>query len=266
MTVIRQSVFVVPEIVDIARRQGFFDQADLVVDDVMTPSSTAQVEDFQAGRIDVAITSIDNLLAWNTRVSARTAAGIVQIARIETTTDLALVTRPGLPRLTGAERLRLAVDAPSNGFAVVAYAMLARLGVAPADYEAVPLGGVRDRFEALLQGAADVTLVAPPLDALGVDRGMTVLSRVADLEPRYPGLGIVARRDRLAEDDALVRYLRALEQARPLMAAPPPDLRPPSDGFPVLTELRATVSMTVPGQPDVADLVVDATHIDLRTP
>lgn len=261
MTVVRQSLFIVPEIVEIARRRGLFDREGLDVRDVLTPSSTAQQDDLVAGRVDVAVTSVDNLLAWNSRDAAATPAGIVQIAQIEATTDLALVARPGLPPLAGAARLRLAVDAPSNGFAVVAYAMLARLGFRPPDYEALPLGGVRERYEALLRGAADITLVAPPLDVLGSATGMTVLMRIAELEPRYPGLGVVVRRDRLARDDALQRYLHALERARPLMTAPPPSLRPPDDAFAVLAELRATVSMTVPGQPAAADLVVDATTL-----
>lgn len=255
MTVLHQSLFIVPEIVEIARSRGFFDDEELDVRDVMTPSSTAQHRDLDTGRVDLAITSIDNLLVWNAQNTVSTNAGIVQVAQIETTTDLALIARSGLPPLSTVEELRLAVDATSNGFAVVAYAMLARLGVTPNHYAALPVGGVRDRYDALRAGTADITLVAPPLDALGVEQGMTVLSRIADLEPAYPGLGVVTRRDRFTNDDTIGRYLRALDRARPFMSSPPPSLRPPANAFDVLTTLRASVGMTLPQQPNPDDLV-----------
>ena len=160
----------------------------------------------------------DNLFAWG-------AAGsdIVLIGQIETTTDLALLLRPGLGSLDELDAVRLAVDAPANGFAVVAYAMMARLGRAgSADgehntrhtYEVVEVGGVTERFEALAAGAVDATLVAPPLDEIGQQRGMSVAMRVQELAPAYPGLGIVASRAKLdTAVEPVAAYLAALDNA-----------------------------------------------------
>ena len=188
MVIVRQSVFVVPAVSRIAERMGCFARAGLEVVTTTVPSSHAQHADLAEDRVDVAITATDNLFAWG-------AAGsdIVLIGQIETTTDLALLLRPGLESLDELGAVRLAVDAPANGFAVVAYAMMARLGrVGSADgagqhegapYEVVEVGGVTERFEALAAGAVDATLVAPPLDEIGQQRGISVAMRVQEFGP-----------------------------------------------------------------------------------
>jgi ABC-type nitrate/sulfonate/bicarbonate transport system substrate-binding protein len=237
-----------------------------------------QCADLVDGRVEVAITSTDNLLAWNTKSS-----GIVQIAQVETTTDLALVLRPGPAGLSETGRPRLAVDRATNGFAIVAYAMMERLGYPVGSYPTVELGGVRERYDALFAGDADLTLVAPPLDEAGVQRGMRVLIRTSDLEPEYPGLGVVARRDHLDDHpQAIAVYLAALERARqwisempneavaelllraghgPRAAASvvrnnPPTLRAAARGLAVIVDLRSRMSLTIGDAPSPADLVL----------
>jgi ABC-type nitrate/sulfonate/bicarbonate transport system substrate-binding protein len=279
---VRQSVFVVPAVVEVARRRGLFDAAGLQVSTATVPSSTAQRHDLDAGLADLAITATDNLLAWNA-----TGSDIAVVAQIETTTDLALMLRPGLGSIEEPDVVRLAVDAPTNGFAIVAYAMMSRLGGTSAQYEVSEVGGVRERFDALADGSVDASLLAPPLDEIGRERGMTVAMRVATLTPAYPGLGVVASRSLLDSDvDAVSAYLRALDQAiRWMREAPPADveqelrnaglgpaavasavatvpasLLPSAEGLDVLARLRDELGMTVPGAPEAADLV------DLRAP
>jgi ABC-type nitrate/sulfonate/bicarbonate transport system substrate-binding protein len=274
---VRQSVFVVPAVVEVARRRGLFTAAGIDVATATVTSSHAQRRDLDGGRIDLAITATDNLFAWN-------AAGsdIAVVAQIETTTDLALVLRPGLPSLDRLDVVRLGVDAPTNGFAIVSYSMMRRLGRAPARYAVVEVGGVRERFEALARGAVDASLLAPPLDELGRGRGMTVDMRVRQLTPSYPGLGVVAGRSALESRlDEVAAYLCALDAAgrwlresprdaveqelvfagfgastvASVLATVPTSLVPSDDGLEVLARLREELGMTVPGAPEAADLV-----------
>ena len=287
MVTVRQSVFVVPAVSRIAERMGCFARAGLEVVTTTVPSSHAQHADLAEDRVDVAITATDNLFAWG-------AAGsdIVLIGQIETTTDLALLLRPGLGSLDELGAVRLAVDAPANGFAVVAYAMMARLGRAGsadgagqhegAPYEVVEVGGVTERFEALAAGAVDATLVAPPLDEIGQQRGMSVAMRVQELASAYPGLGIVARRAKLdTAVEPVAAYLAALDDAlgwmrgadpggvaaeltaagfgpaavRSVFATIPRTLAPASDAFAALARLRQETGMTIAGAPAPADLI-----------
>src|SRR3954451_14361408 len=92
---VRDSVFVVPAVVEVARRRGFLAAAGIELVTTMTASSTAQRQDLDSSAVDLAITSTDNLFAWN-------AAGsdMAVVAQIETPTDLALKLRPGLASLT----------------------------------------------------------------------------------------------------------------------------------------------------------------------
>jgi ABC-type nitrate/sulfonate/bicarbonate transport system substrate-binding protein len=274
---VRQSVFVVPAVAEVARRRGLFAAAGLDVSTATVPSSTAQRHDLDAGLADLAITATDNLLAWNADGS-----DIAVIAQIETTTDLALMLRPGLGSIEEPDVVRLAVDAPTNGFAIVAYAMMAALGRTPSQYEVVEVGGVRERFDALAGGSVDASLLAPPIDELGRVRGMTAAMRIGKLAPAYPGLGVVARRSWLAAHlDEAAAYVRALDDAnrwlrdapgdeveRELLSAGfgaaaiatslanvPATLEPSREGLRVLGRLRQQLGMAVPGAPDVADLV-----------
>jgi ABC-type nitrate/sulfonate/bicarbonate transport system substrate-binding protein len=274
---IHQSLFVVPAIVEVAQRRGFFAAVDIESAVSLTTSSHAQRADLDAGVVDVAITASDNLFAWNA-----TGSDIAIIAQIESITDLALTVRPGLAELSSVSGLRLAVDAPSNGFAVVAYAMLKRLGLSQGSYNIVEVGGVRERFDALLEGRADVTLLAPPLDELGCRHGMTVAMRVAELSAAYPGLGIVATRKRSRERPELVAsYLSALETARSWISGTPVDvvrseltaagmgpvaidsvlatiperLAPSVLGLQELADLRVQMDMVIAGAPAPAELV-----------
>ena len=112
----------------------------------MTPSSTAQHADLDAGRVDITITATDNLFAWN----ASKTSDIVQMAQLEDHRDQVLMLRPGLPSLAAAATvLQLTIDAPGNGFAILAYAMLRRLGYEPGSYQVADVGGVRARYQAL---------------------------------------------------------------------------------------------------------------------
>lgn len=276
---VSQSLFVVPAIAVVARNLGFFQEAGIEVVDVMTPSSTAQHADLEARRVDVAITATDNLFAWN----AGKTSDLVQIAQIEKTTNQVLMLRPSLPSLAETATIRLAVDAPGNGFAILAYAMLRRLGYEPGSYKVIEVGGIRARCQALSEGHCDLTLLAPPLDEAGAAHGMTPLMRTADLAPGYPGLGVVARRDALSGGDGPVHdYLRALERARQWIASEsletvaarlgpeghgptavasaielnPPSLRAAPRGLEVLADLRSSMDMLIPGAPPPEDLVL----------
>ena len=283
MVIVRQSVFVVPAVSRIAERKGCFARVGLEVVTTTVPSSRAQRADLAADRADIAITATDNLFAWD-------AAGsdIVLIGQIETTTDLALLLRPGLHSLDELAAVRLAVDAPANGFAVVAYAMMARLGRAgsgdgpAAQYEVVEVGGVTERFDALAAGVVDATLVAPPLDEIGQQRGMSVAMRVQELAPAYPGLGIVASRGKLdTAVEPVAAYLAALDNAlgwmrgadpgdvaaelaaagfgpaaaRSVLATIPRTLAPASDGLAALIRLRQETGMVIASAPAPADLI-----------
>lgn len=264
-----EAVFVIPAVSAVAEQSGFFSAEGLAVSDTLVPSSYAQLDDLVSGRVDVAITATDNLFVWN-----GSGAGLALIGQIESSTDLVMLLRPGVPGADDIGVLRLAVDASTNGFSVVAYAMMERLGRARSDYEVIEIGGVKERFEALRQGTADATIVSAPLDEIGQQSGMTTIMRVREFAPSYPGLGIVARRSTLEVSmKTLAAYLRALEGAAhwlrdtstsevhdqlavagfgpaavsTVLASLPATVAPTAAGLDVLLQLRESVGMALSG-------------------
>ena len=88
--------------------------------------------------------------------------------RSRQTTPLGIHARGDVESLADLAGCRFAVDAPDNGFALIAKRLLRDAGV-EVDY--VVVGGVRERLDALLGGQVDATLLGPPFDKLAEKAG-----------------------------------------------------------------------------------------------
>lgn len=184
-------------------------QADSVAG-TLTQSSDQQYEALVSGECDAVVTAMDNVFAWNRRNGPR---DFRIVAQVERTTPLALVGSSArqLSELPGTQIL---VDAPHNGFVIALRAMLAEAGIAPDAYGLLETGGVKARFDALLAGTGAATLLGPPFDGMALQAGMTLLARVQDCYPAFPGQGLVVRQDTIARRRQQLRaWLAALQQA-----------------------------------------------------
>lgn len=211
MTVrLRQTVFIAPPVCVAAGELGYFADADLTVETVLTTSSTEQRSQLLRADFDAGVTALDNLIAWN-------AAGsdLRVIAQVESSTPLRLTVRPSIRTIEGLRGARIGVDAVGNGFAVVLRHLLRARGLAPDDYELHAVGGVRQRFESLQTGAIDATLLGPPLDEFAREKNFASLIAVEKEVPDFPGQVLVARASHLEESGTKFgRYLSALDRAR----------------------------------------------------
>ena len=166
-----------------------------------TPSSAEQLRALLAGEQDMVVTAIDNLFEWT-----RAGADVRLVAQVEQTTPLGIHAGGDVESLADLAGCRFAVDAPDNGFALIAKRLLLDAGV-EVDY--VVVGGVRERLDALLGGQVDATLLGPPFDKLAEQAGMRRVVDVNALLPELPGQGLVVRAELLASAE-LERYLGAL--------------------------------------------------------
>ncbi|MGW1561197.1 ABC transporter substrate-binding protein [Streptomyces sp. NPDC002144] len=206
----RQAVFVPPPVCVVADELGHFARAGLEVETVLIESSTDQRDRLLTDDVDAAVTAIDNLIVWNSG-----GGDLRVVAQVESTTPLRLVAQASVRRLEDLRGATLGVDAPDNGFAVVLRHLLGHHGLPPGAYEFEPVGGVRERFEALCSGAIDAAWLGPPLDELALQEGLVSLLAVEDEVPDFPGQGVVAGpATRQAGRDKLSRYLTALEASR----------------------------------------------------
>lgn len=212
--ILRQSFFVPPVPYLVARERSLLAEAGLDVESRRTRSSGEQLDALRAGEIDLAITAMDNVFVWNAL-----GADVRIAAQVEQTTLLGVYARPAITALAQLDGSRFAVDASTNGFALVARHLLATVG-AQADF--VEVGGVTERLDALMRGQVDATLLGPPLDELAEREGLVRLGSANDVLPALPGQGVVVRAKRsAAETTAIVAYLAALAAAIELTAGTP---------------------------------------------
>lgn len=197
--ILRQSHFVPSVSYLLAAELGFLRGVEVLP--TRTPSSAEQLRALLAGEQDMVVTAIDNLFEWT-----RAGADVRLVAQVEQTTQLGIHAGGDVESLADLAGCRFAVDAPDNGFALIAKHLLRDAGV-EVDY--VVVGGVRERLDALLGGQVDATLLGPPFDKLAEKAGMRRVVDVNALLPELPGQGLVVRAELLASAE-LERYLGAL--------------------------------------------------------
>ncbi|WP_341318514.1 ABC transporter substrate-binding protein [Paraburkholderia sp. IMGN_8] len=173
-------------------------------------SSDEQFDALVAGDVDAVVTSMDNVIGWNRRAGPR---DFRVVAQVERTTPLTVVARPQLRNLHDLRGADLLVDAPDNGFVVALRAMLRDAGVASDAVRLTPAGGVKERFDALVAGQGDATLLGPPFDSMAVASGFARIASVQESYPDFPGQGVVVRKAGEANPN-VAAWLRALERAR----------------------------------------------------
>jgi ABC-type nitrate/sulfonate/bicarbonate transport system substrate-binding protein len=225
-----------------AQTHGFFTDAGLDVDFQTTPSSVFQFEQFGAGAFDIAFTAFDNVVAYREGQGAaklptlpdfRAVMGCTQI-------ELSLVVAPEIKAVDDLRGRSLALDAVSTGFAFVLYEMLALSGLAPGDYEVIPVGATPERWRSVKDGAHAGTITIEPFTSIARAAGFPTLLKSSDFFSAYQGGVIAARRDWAAENEKVLTaflgvYLRGLnwvldpaqrEAAAAILAERMPEIQP----------------------------------------
>jgi hypothetical protein len=208
VTTLRLIQFLPPAPLVWAEAIGAFARFGVAVQATQTSSSDEIGLGLAAGRYDAAIGVADNAIGW----SVERGADLVVAAQLERRMELRFCAAPALPTLAAAAARPIAVDATTNGFVLVLYRALARAGIAREACRFDTVGGVRQRFEALLDGRATSTILVPPFDALAAAKGFRALWSVREIAPDHPGVVLIVPRAAAARD-AVVRALAALVAA-----------------------------------------------------
>jgi len=209
----------------VAQQQGYFAAQGLQISLQPARGSVQVVEALHTGQAQLALMSVDNVLAYagGQGESAQARAGADLVAFMAGDNGLlSLVARPGVTGVAGLQGLRLAVDAQTTGFAFVAHELLARAGLVaspgpnpgPQQVQMVSAGGTAQRYQQLLQGRFDATLLRPPYERLAQRQGFGVLARGTDAAPHYLGtVGVVRAPWAQAHPQAVMGFLRAYRDA-----------------------------------------------------
>jgi len=196
--------------------QGFFAGEGLELDIQLTTSSKQQLAGMIHGEYDIAMTGIDNVVAYMEGQGEAEIHAAPDLFTFMGGDDafLSLVTVGDVETFEDLRGRTLSVDAMTTGFAFVLREIVARSGLAEGDVSYLGVGGVMERWEALKNGDQAGTLLLTPFDVIGEAIGLNVLARARDHLPAYQGVIGAARRAWAAENgEALIGYIRAYRRA-----------------------------------------------------
>ena len=195
----------------IAQEKGYFAKGGIEVKLTNTPNSVFQLTNLIDGKFDIAITAIDNVIAYmEGQGEAPTATKPDLIAFMGGDNGfLSLVTVPEVKSYADLKGRTVSVDALTTGYAFVLLDMLKRNGLQQGDYKVEKAGGVLARWEAIKEKKHDGTMLITPFDILAKANGLNVLQYAIDLYGNYQGLVAAARRSWAAEHPKAVEaYIR----------------------------------------------------------
>jgi hypothetical protein len=134
---------------------------------------------------------------------------------------LSLVARPGIGAITELKGKRVAVDT-DTGYASALYEILRRNGIdRHRDLDIVYAGATNLRYEKLLRGEFDATLLGAPFTRMAMAQHFSSLATVIGVLGGYQAVVLVAQRRWLAENGATAKtVVTCLRQTLDWTAAP----------------------------------------------
>jgi ABC-type nitrate/sulfonate/bicarbonate transport system substrate-binding protein len=200
----------------VAQEKGFFARNGIEVKVTPTPSSVFQLTNLIDGKFDIAMTAIDNLIAYREGQGEAPVQGPDLIAIMGGDNGfLRLVAVPEVKSYRQLKGRTVSVDARTTGYAFVLFEMLAHSGLRlDRDYKVERAGGFLQRFQALMEKKQAATLLATPFEFQAQAKGFNTLGNATDVLGRYQGLVAGAKKSWAdANRDAAVSYIRAYVEA-----------------------------------------------------
>lgn len=206
----------------VAERQGFFQRRGVALELAYTPNSSSLVTSLMNGHKDIALASIDNLIAYQEGQGdgpPLVDPDLVAVMGVDSG-FLSVIGQRSLHLMTDLRGKRLAVDSLNTGFAFVLRELLHRNGVEDADVTFVRGGATELRFQNLIAGAFDATLLRTPFEILAGERGLNTIATAEALGPYLGTSGFVRRSWATSHEAALIGFMRAYRDAMQWLEEP----------------------------------------------
>lgn len=200
----------------VGREKGFFEQNGLRVTLQFTPNSVAQMTGLAQGKFDIAITAVDNIVAY---VEGQGEAPIGPQPEFfafmgSDSGFLNLVVTPDIQSFSDLKGKTLSVDARTTGYAFVLFEMLAKNGLHEGDYSIAKVGGTVQRWNALRNKEQSGTLLSAPFNLLAQEQHFVELAKATNVIGPYQGNVAATRRTWARENKPLViAFIRGYVQA-----------------------------------------------------
>jgi ABC-type nitrate/sulfonate/bicarbonate transport system substrate-binding protein len=206
-----------------AEEKGLFAHNNVAVKVTPTPGSAFQLTGLIDAKFDMAMTAIDNVIAYSEGQGAAPTKETPDLIAFMGGDSgfLRLMAVPEVKAYPDLKGKQISVDALTTGYAFVLQELLAKGGLEPRDYELVTAGGVLQRFQALMEKKHAATLLISPFEVNAEAKGFTRLANADDALGAYQGLVGATRRGWAREREAdLVSFIRAYLAALDWLYAP----------------------------------------------
>ena len=205
------------------QQEGFFAKENVEVTLAFTPNSVELVRNMMAGRYDLALSAVDNLVAYNEgqgEVDLGAPTDFIALFGIDNGM-LSVMASADIADVKALKGQSVSVDAMTTGFAFVMREVLARNGMSENDVTWAKAGGGAQRLEALLKNEHKATLLNTPLDLVAEARGYKRLLRVHEMLGAYQGIMAWGRRGTVQDKNAALRsFTRAFHAGVQWVADP----------------------------------------------
>ena len=200
----------------VAQDKGFFESNGIRVTLQFTPSSVAQMTGLAEGKFDIAITAVDNIVAY---VEGQGEAPIGPQPEFfafmgSDSGFLSLVVTPDIRSFSDLKGKTLSVDARTTGYAFVLFEMLARNGLKEDDYTIERVGGTAQRWNALRDKKQSGTLLSTPFNLIAQRQHFIELAKATKVIGPYQGNVAATRRSWATQNKSLaIAFVRGYVQA-----------------------------------------------------
>jgi ABC-type nitrate/sulfonate/bicarbonate transport system substrate-binding protein len=200
----------------VAQEKGLFARQRIEPKITPTPGSAFQLTGLIEGKFDIAMTAIDNLIAYREGQGEAKILGPDLMAFMGGDNGfLRLVAVPEVKSFADLKGKTVSVDALTTGYAFVLLELLERGGLQrERDYTVERAGGVMQRFNALMEKKHAATLLLSPFEVQAEARGYTRLADASTMLGAYQGLvGGTRKAWADANREAVIGYIRAFSDA-----------------------------------------------------
>lgn len=200
------------------QRQGYFTDEKLNIQLTYTPNSVYQITNLLAGNFDIAMTAIDNVVAYQEGQNEAPIGPNPDLFAFMGSDNafLSLVSQRQHKTIEELRGKTLTVDAMTTGFAFVLREILAKNNIAENEVTFEKAGGVGSRFTAMLKNPNHAgTMQMTPFELQGEAQGLSTLVRAETaLGAPYMGMVGATRRSWAKENEAAVEgFIRAYKRS-----------------------------------------------------
>ena len=176
--------------------EGMFEKCGVEVELISMGTTDIIVNALVAGEVDIGVMNPE----WGIQARENADAPLVAFLNSSDRPVYSLVVPPEVTSYEDLRGERIAVSSVNAADAYFTTVMFGSNGLAPEDYEMIPVGGSFDRAAALQAGAVSAALIISPLDAIVIAEGFVALDTTATALEAHPWATLWTSEDQMANN------------------------------------------------------------------